>query len=159
MVRHAKSSRDGHYQSDFERTLNDRGKKNALEMSKLLQMKNVTPDLIISSPATRALSTAEIFAGELHYKRDKIEIDGRIYNATIRDLMNIVREIDNKYKTVLLFGHNPGLLNFVNLLSNKFFSEMPTCAVVGLQLDADFWEKVERYCGKVFLFEYPQRHH
>ncbi len=116
LVRHAKSSRHETYQSDFERTLTESGMNDSLIIARLLNKKNIKPGLIISSPATRAFLTAEIFAGELHYKKDKIEADGRIYNATIRDLMNVVKEIDNKHETVLFFGHNPGLLNFVNLL-------------------------------------------
>jgi phosphohistidine phosphatase len=158
LIRHAKSSWDDPDISDSQRTLNKRGLNDAPLMGKLLKEKKVNPDLIISSPATRALATAEIFASELHYKEDKIKTDERIYDATMRDLMNVIREIDNECIIVMLFGHNPGLTNFANVLGNKFISEMPTCSVIGIKLDIKNWSETERHCGKIFLFEYPKKH-
>ena len=78
LVRHAKSSWDEANQSDFERTLNERGANDAATMAKLLGKKNVKPELIISSPAARALLTAEIFAEQLHYLAKNILTDERI---------------------------------------------------------------------------------
>lgn len=158
LVRHAKSSWAEPYQSDFERALNDRGKKNAVEMAKLLHKKNVKPNLIITSLATRALSTAKIFAAELKYDAKNILTDERIYEATMRELTTVVRGIDDRYQVAMMFGHNPGITNFTNLLGSEYLPAMPTCAIVGLELDIDDWSKIERYCGKTFYFDFPKKH-
>lgn len=157
LIRHAKSSSEDASLSDFQRSLNDRGLKDATLMAKLIKGKNIIPDLIISSPAIRALSTAEIFAIELNYNRNKIVSDERIYEAAIRDLITTIREIKDENNTVILFGHNPGLLNIANLLGNKFLPELPTCAVVGIELKVNSWNEVERNCGEIILSENPKK--
>lgn len=157
LIRHAKSSWDDPSQTDFERTLNERGVKDAPRMAKLLQSKNVNPDLIISSPATRAISTAEIFAAQFKYPSEKILSDARIYEAAMRDLADVVHDINDDCGTVFLFGHNPGISNFANLLSNQPVVDMPTCAIAGFELNINSWSEAERYCGKLILFEYPKK--
>jgi len=157
LIRHAKSSWDDPGLSDFQRTLNTRGLKDSPLMAKLIKEKNIIPDLIISSPAARALSTAEIFANEFQFDKDKIISDEKIYDATTRDLISVICEIKNENYTVMLFGHNPGLSNVANFLGNKFLPDMPTCAVVGIEFRINSWSKVERNCGEIILFEYPKK--
>ena len=157
LIRHAKSSWDDHDLSDFQRTLNNRGLKDAPLIVKFLKGNNIVPDLIITSPAVRALSTAEIFADEFHYNRNKIIIEERIYEATMHELVTTIREIKDKYNTIMLVGHNPGLSNIANLIGDKFLPALPTCAVVGIELKVNSWSEVERDCGKTILFEYPKK--
>lgn len=157
LIRHAKSSWDNPSQSDFERTLNERGFNDAPQMAMLLKSKNVIPDLILSSPATRALTTAEIFAQHLNYSLEEIKTDENIYEASTRNLTEVVSEIDNGFGTVFLFGHNPGISNFANFLSSKMVEDFSTCTIAGLELNIDSWSKLERHCGKLILFEYPKK--
>ena len=157
LIRHAKSSWEDSNQTDFERPLDDRGLRDAPLMAKLLNKKNVVPDLLISSPAFRALSTAEIFVNQLDYSKSNIKTDERIYEATMRDLTDVVREIDDVNETVLLFGHNPGITNFANLVGDKIINGMPTCSIAGVELDITSWKDLERNSGKLFLFEYPKK--
>jgi phosphohistidine phosphatase len=157
LIRHAKSSWDDSTQTDFERTLNERGFHDASFMGRLLFKKNVVPDLIISSPANRAYTTAEIFASQLKYPAEKIKSDTRIYEATVRDLMEVIREVDDANETVLLFGHNPGIGNFTNLLGDEFINGMPTCSIAGIELNIDSWKNLERRCGKLIMFDYPKK--
>ena len=67
LIRHAKSSWDDTALADKDRPLNDRGKRDAPKMGKRLADRDVNPDLILSSPAMRALTTAEIIAKKLDY--------------------------------------------------------------------------------------------
>jgi phosphohistidine phosphatase len=158
LIRHAKSSWDNANQPDFERPLNQRGEHDAPIMAKFINEKNFKPDLLISSPATRAFSTAQIFATEFQYNTENILTDNRIYEAGIRELISVVREIDDSYQTVFLFGHNPGLTSLTNLLGDKYIPEMPTCAIVELRFEINKWKEIERHTGKIFLFDYPKKH-
>ena len=158
LIRHAKSSWDHPDLPDFERTLNKRGKRDAPFMGKLLHKQNIKPDAIITSPAVRAFNTAQIFAKELGFPKKKIISDANIYECGLGDLEDIVRHIPEEYSTVLLFGHNPAITSYSNHLGNKYIDGLPTCAVVGIELNVERWKEAERDKGRTFLFEYPKKY-
>lgn len=158
LIRHAKSSWDESGISDFERPLNKRGNRDAPFMASLLKKENVKPDLIISSPAKRAITTAEIFADELDYSLKKILTEISIYESGIKELETIVQSIPGENKTVLLFGHNPTLTFYANHLGDKFITNIPTCGIAGIELKVNSWPEVEWGKGKVFLFEFPKKY-
>lgn len=158
LIRHAKSSWEDPDQSDLERPLHKRGKRDAPFMSKLLKKEKVKADAIYTSPAVRALATAIIFAEELGFSKDKIEIEKKIYLSGIKELSEVVNSISEKHSTVLLFGHNPDLTNFCNLLGDQYIGGMPTCSIAGLEFNVKSWKDVERGCGKLILFEYPRKY-
>lgn len=158
LIRHAKSSWDDSSQSDFDRPLNKRGEHDAPIMAKFLNKNKLKPGLFLSSPATRAITTAHLFAQEFNYPTNKIISDDRIYEAGIRELMTVVSEIDEKIQTVFLFGHNPGLISLTNLLGDKSIPGMPTCAIAGLEFDVSTWVHVQKHSGKIILFDYPTKH-
>lgn len=158
LIRHAKSSWDEEGLTDFERPLNKRGKRDAPFMASLLNKEKIKPDLIISSPANRAISTAQIFAEELDYPSEKILIEKIIYLSGIKQLEEIVQSIPDSNKTVLIFGHNPSLTYYANHLGNKFIDNIPTCGIVGLEPGDKSWREVERGICKTFFFEYPKKY-
>jgi len=157
LSRHAKSSWRDPELSDIERPLNKRGKRDAPFMGKLLAEKGINPDLIISSPAKRASSTAKIIASELNYDKEKIIFDKNIYEGTGRRLLEIISEIKEKYNFVMLFGHNPGLTVLSNNLSDRFIDNIPTSGVVALEFSTS-WEEIELNSAGFIFFEYPKKH-
>jgi phosphohistidine phosphatase len=138
LVRHAKSSWNEPGLPDKDRPLNDRGKRDAPKMGERLAKRNVKPDLILSSPARRALKTAQIIAKRLDYRLEDILVDDRLYAAEADDLLHVIRELGDKPKSVMLIGHNPELTELAHRLSNKI-TQMPTCAVAELMFDAKSW--------------------
>lgn len=158
LVRHAKSSWDFPELTDFERPLNKRGKRDAPFMGKLLNDKNVKPELIIASPALRAYNTARIIAGRLDYPLENIETSEVIYDASVRDLTDLIQNFDNKFNSVMLFGHNPGLTSLSNLLTDKHVGNIPTCAVVGIEFDIQSWKEVKPDTGKFLFIDKPKDH-
>ncbi len=158
LIRHAKSSWDESGVSDFERPLNKRGNRDAPFMAAILKKDKVKPDLIISSPAKRAITTAETFAEELDCPSKKILTEISIYESGIKELETIVQSIPEDNKTVLLFGHNPTLTFYANHLGDKFITNIPTCGIVGIELKVKSWHEVERGKGKTFLFEFPKKY-
>ncbi len=158
LIRHAKSSWEDHLLSDYDRPLSDRGKRDAPKIGEVLKSKNVSPDLIISSTARRALKTSKIFSTILDYPIENIVEDSTIYEATTQNLLNIINRIDNKYNSVLLFGHNPAFTVLANLLGDKYVDNMPTSAVAELELTVDSWIDVGADSGKLVGFEYPKKY-
>jgi phosphohistidine phosphatase len=128
LVRHAKSSWDDPALADKDRPLGARGKRDATKMGKRLAKREVKPDLILSSPAKRALSTAEIIADKLEYQLENIVVDSRLYSGAADDLFSVIRTLDDKLHGVMLFGHNPELTELAHRLSRQI-TRLPTCAV------------------------------
>jgi len=151
IARHAKSSWDDATLSDFERPLNKRGKRDAPFMSELLKDKGIKPDLILSSPAQRAKTTAKNYhktlGGELQY-------DERIYEASLMSLIYLVQETLEKVDTLMIVGHNPGLTTLNDRLSNKSIYNIPTTGVVAIV----FEEEIATHKGKQLFFEYPKKY-
>jgi phosphohistidine phosphatase len=141
LVRHAKSSRDDPALPDRERPLNDRGTRDAPRMGKRLAKQGVKPDLILSSPAVRALATAELIATKLGYKVKDIVVNERLYAAASDDLLEVIRRLGDKPKSVMLVGHNPELTELAHRLSSRII-DMPTCAVAEFSFDTTSWSNL-----------------
>ena len=157
LVRHAKSSRDYPELSDFERPLNNRGRKEAPLIAARLRKADVKPDLLISSPATRAITTARIFAEELNLHLDEIVLNPHIYEASAWTLLHIVRSLPPEPEDVMLFGHNPGISNFAHdLCKDCPFDEMDTASSVRIELPARGWSLVQPGSGKVLRYDTPK---
>lgn len=158
IIRHAKSSWDASNVDDFERPLNDRGKRDAPRMGKRLKEKGIHPDLILCSPAKRALSTGKRIAKILNYPKDNIKTDRRLYHPDEETILEIVQGLKDKLSVVMLFSHNPGLTDFVNTLMNGEFDidNIPTSGVVAFEFDVDAWEEITWGKGKMLFFDYPK---
>ena len=158
IIRHAKSSWDASNLDDYERPLNDRGKRDAPRMGKRFKEKDIHPDLLLSSPAKRALSTAKRIAKELKYSKDDIKTDRRLYHADEETILTVIREIKDNKNVVMVFSHNPGLTEFVNTLMNGELDidNVPTCGVVAFQFDLVSWKDVDWGKGKLLFFDYPK---
>jgi phosphohistidine phosphatase len=158
IVRHAKSSWDEINISDFDRPLNDRGKRDAPRMGKRLKEKDIIPDLMLSSPAKRALSTCKRFAEILGYNPEKIKTDRSLYHASEETILNVVRNAKDKHNVLMIFGHNPGLTDFVNELSSEdnFIDNIPTCGVVCFKLQIETWQQTDFGKGEFIFFDFPK---
>ncbi len=124
LLRHGKSDWNTHC-SDFERPLKKRGKRNAKEMGLWFRRgfrrgfrgglkegdreQRLFPDILICSPAKRALNTAEEFSKAIDYPTELIRTDDRIYDAEVMDLLQVISEVGGAHSCILLVGHNPGL--------------------------------------------------
>ena len=156
LIRHAKSDWSNPFLSDFDRPLNKRGEKNAPFMGKLLSSKKIVPDLIISSPANRAKTTAKKIAINIDYMQE-IVFEESIYEANSKDLENLIRKLDNKYNKIFLVGHNPSFNIFTSSFID-FYENIPTCGIVQLEFNVDFWNDISSKNANLVSFEYPKKY-
>jgi len=154
IIRHAKSSWKDLSLSDFDRPLNKRGTNDAPLMGKMLKRKKILPDLIISSPAKRAKTTAKVIAKEINYT-ESIVYDSDIYEAGMSTLRNIIASIDDKNKSLFLFGHNPGLGMLVDCLVG-LYKNIPTTGIVEIEFDCNKWKNISATNAKLKSFKYPK---
>ena len=156
IIRHAKSSWKDMTLDDFDRPLNKRGKHDAPLMGSILKNKDILPDMIISSPALRAKTTAEIIAKKVNYSKD-IVFDKNIYEASSNRLHKILKKTDDKHTTLCIFGHNPGL----NILAEDYvgFNEnIVTCGIVEIEFNCDRWAEISSKNARLISFDYPKRY-
>jgi phosphohistidine phosphatase len=156
LIRHAKSSWEQPDLSDFDRPLNERGKKDAPEMAKRVKEKGIEIDHLLSSTAKRAKKTAKYFAEGFGFKKEDIKLVEELYGATQSEFLQAVKDIDDKYKTVALFSHNPGITDFASSLTNVRIDDMPTCAVFALQIETDSWKDFQNAEKNFLFFDYPK---
>ncbi|MEZ4685201.1 MAG: histidine phosphatase family protein [Bacteroidia bacterium] len=140
LCRHAKSDWPLHVQ-DIDRPLKDRGEQDAKRLGKLLLKHDFMPDLICSSPANRAQSTAEIIKKRLGYQGN-LRVDRSIYFQGAESLLNFIADLDDSHETVMIFGHNPTMEHLVAYLADmKGNYEMPTCGMACFESYTGSWKK------------------
>jgi phosphohistidine phosphatase len=156
VVRHAKAEKAAPRGRDFDRPLAPRGVGDATEMGRRLARSRVHPDAIVSSPAERALATARLVARELDFPWDDIRTVKAAYLADEAVLLGLVHELDDGAESALIVGHNPGISELAQALTRNFEQDLPTGAVVAIDLPADTWAGVKRGSGSLRSFDYPK---
>ncbi|HEX6124455.1 MAG TPA: histidine phosphatase family protein [Pyrinomonadaceae bacterium] len=147
VLRHAKSSWDDPDLSDLDRPLNHRGKVAAPFMGDLMARNGFLPDVILSSPAIRARETARLVKEGGDLPGDITEVE-EIYEAIPKTLRRIVSGIDDRFRSAMIVGHNPGMEGFVRLLTGKL-KPMPTAALAVIELDIATWSEIADGSGKL----------
>jgi phosphohistidine phosphatase len=147
LMRHAKSSRDDPSLSDHDRPLNSRGQSDAPRMGRLLHDEGLTPDLIISSSATRALATARAVGEGCHYDTVGVHVVPELYPGDSPSYVRVLREIPEEFHRVLVVGHNPAIETFLSELVETE-EILPTSAVAVVQLPIERWKEFPvKPCG------------
>jgi len=140
LLRHAKSSWKDQGLADFERPLNDRGRKAAELVGHFIAKQNVTIDLVISSPAVRARQTIELVLRASRLSPE-LRFDQRVYEASPARLVEIISQIEDERKSVLLVGHNPGMEELLTLLVGVEM-HMATASLAIVTLSSKKWDKI-----------------
>jgi phosphohistidine phosphatase len=156
VVRHAKSSWEWDDLNDFERPLNERGKRDAPLMARRLSVSGAVPDLLVSSPAKRAKRTAVLFARELGMPETDILYKSELYHAPVEVFREVVEKIDDRFSTVALFSHNPGITAFVNELTPVKVDHMPTSGIYAVRIQVEHWSDFIKGDKGFWFFDYPK---
>ena len=114
------------------------------------------PDLIISSPARRALSTARKIAQELGFDAADIVTDENLYFSGAGSMRSVLEGVDDRYQKVMMVGHNPTMTNFMNMLSNTSIFNMPTCAIAVIGFDIRSWAELHTGDGELLGYDFPK---
>ena len=155
LVRHAKSSWDDPSTQDFDRVLNKRGLGDAPTMAARLKLRGCIPDLIVSSPAQRALQTARLLATGLGHDVNAIKLEKNLYEATTGAVMDLIAGFDDAKSHVMVVGHNPSFENLMALLNGTPLS-VPTCAVGHFSIDCKRWQEFETASIALGFHDYPK---
>lgn len=156
LIRHAKSDWGNDTLMDIHRPLNERGYNDAHFLSKKFVSENKQIDLIVSSPAIRAFTTASIFAKELKYSHDRILMREKLYEAHPDTIQSIITELPQSANTVIIFGHNPGFTEIFNTISDSFIDNIPTCGIMQIDFTIKDWTEVIHEKGMFVSSTFPK---
>jgi len=156
LVRHAKSSWDDTSLSDFERPLNKRGRRNSPDMGKRMLEQGHKPDLFISSPANRALTTTRNIMRELGIDESEIVTNEDLYFSGATGMQSVLESVNDRYHKVMMTGHNPTMTFFMNKLANTNVFNMPTCAIAIIGFDMASWADLDSTEGVLLGYDYPK---
>jgi phosphohistidine phosphatase len=157
LVRHAKSDHGGAV-ADRDRPLNARGRGAAPDMAGRWSRRGLVPDLLLTSPAVRAATTAALFAHEFGIAADAVRVDERLYLASPGDLLEAIHAAPDTARHVMVFGHNPGLSVLARMLCPALpLGELPTAGVVTLSSAARGWRRFERARLELIACDWPKR--
>ena len=159
LVRHAKSDWGHEFLHDIDRPLNRRGYEDAYRMSIAFKKKYKLPDLLISSTATRAISTAFIFARTFQFPEKNVLLNQSIYESSESNLLEIISSLQQEVTSIMLFGHNPGLTNLINKISDMELVNLPTCGIVSLSFESEHWKNITKQTGHFSFSEFPKDFH
>jgi len=156
LIRHATSDWSDGSLSDFERGLKKRGHKDLDTISSYMSLQQLKPDLIVSSLALHAQTTADQLGKKIGYE-GKIHYMEELYNTRPDTIMNILTLQDDSYETIFLVGHNPELTEFANFLVEDNFPKIPTLGVLAINLDIENWDDITENCGEIDFFIQPKQ--
>ena len=157
-IRHAKSSWADPGLRDFDRPLNKRGLRDAPFMAQRLYQLVGKMDKIITSPANRAKTTAYYFAKAFGIAEKEVLLKPEVYHAYSDTLVQVVKEFDDNWESVCLFGHNPGFTSVANLFSASFIDNVPTCGIVEIGGGFSSWKGFGDMSTKVLNIHYPKQY-
>ena len=157
IVRHAKSSWKDATLPDRKRPLNRRGERDAPEMGRRIKEHGIRPSLIISSPATRAWTTARIVADAISYPREFLHKEDDLYLASVDEILDVIVAQDAGFNNLMLVGHNPGLTDLVNYFVPGLTANLPTAGVVTVEIDSDDWSLYDRPEATLLVHDWPKK--
>lgn len=155
LLRHGKADRPAGGVPDKQRPLLPRGSREVAKMCRKMVKKGMTPEVIISSTATRAFETAEVAARELGYNADKIERMDEIYGAEADELRILLQNQQEDRNSVLMVGHNPGLEELAAMLTRDYSGHQPTGGVIAIRLAIPSWRDLKPGCGQLITTLFP----
>ncbi|MDX1628142.1 MAG: histidine phosphatase family protein [Fulvivirga sp.] len=155
LLRHARAEEKPPEKKDIERELDSIGLQNSTRMGINFQHKAYQFDIIVSSPAARAIKTASLIAEQIKYPTDKIHENPEVYEASVRTLLQVVNRLKDQWNTALLVGHNPAISYLTEYLTREEIGNITTCGVVIIEFEISSWSEVSEGTGDLVLYEYP----
>lgn len=151
LIRHGKSSWE-YAVSDFDRPLLESGIKDALLIGSKLESQKNEIDAVYSSPANRALHTSIIVMRQLGFPFHNFHVTNELYDFSGESVIKFIKSLDNRLRTVMIFGHNHAFTHIANSLGNTYIDNVPTAGLVELRFEVTNWKSVAKGTTKQTMF-------
>ena len=152
IVRHGKALQDYRSIHDYDRPLIERGIVNNISVAEQLRAEHVTPGLIISSHAARALHTAHIFARVMDYPHEQVQVNEKLYLDGEREAYSILESLPDELDNVMIVGHNPDVTYIANTYAERSIHSIPTSGVVTIRFKTGRWSEINKTKAKCTVY-------
>ena len=156
LFRHGKSDWYAEYEKDFDRPLAKRGILESKKMGIYLAGKIKTPDLVISSPATRTYSTAKVAIDSGKWN-SKLILSRSLYESSQAIIVSLLSKQKNKYRSICIVGHEPSMSSFINYQTDQTVVKYPTATITLINYDIDIWSKIVGRRGVLKWIKQPKK--
>ncbi len=158
IVRHAKSSWDDISVDDHDRDITNTGMERTIKVARFLMNKKISPDLIISSSAVRALKTAKLIAENIGYSIENIKVAPLLYGGDEDDIFSELYKIPDNIHSVMIVGHNPGFTDFANIFLKRKnqIENLPTSGVIAIKIKTEHWKTIDNVRYKFLFKAFPR---
>ena len=159
IIRHAKSAWDRPELSDFNRPLNERGKKEAKRTGKWLAEHEVCPNLVLSSPAKRAKSTIKRVCKQIEYPFEKVAFEHGIYDHHMDGVdwyLAYLMDIDDRNDTIFIVWHNNAWDQLWSYLAGRDIWHLLPGWIFLIQFDVNSWSEISYWNGNLQLILNPK---
>jgi phosphohistidine phosphatase len=157
LIRHAKSSWENFDVPDFERPLNDRGRKDAPTMAARMVKAGIKPDILLVSTAKRTRKTAGFFQDAWQLPNDQVRYLDQLYLASPGGFRQIIAELGTEFRTIAIISHNNGLTDFANQLTDTRIDNIPTCGIFAVRAKISDWKEFDQAEKEFWFFDYPKK--
>lgn len=151
LVRHGKSSWEFDVR-DHDRPLIQRGIDDAHSIGTALKEMNLSPDLILSSSAARAIQTATILTEYVDYNLTSFRVNRGLYTFDWREQLAVIKQIPQNAITCMIVSHNHGLTDLAGMIGSEYFTNVPTTGVVMIEFDTTDWSTIHKGTTTYNLF-------
>jgi phosphohistidine phosphatase len=155
LIRHAEAFEKASHQTDLQRELTAKGRSDASHLGNYLGIQKIKLDLILSSPAVRTQTTAQVIAASILIGTEKIISHPNLYHASPIDMLNIVKGIKNEFQHVAMVGHNPTISAFANIINAQKIDGFTPCTLAIIEFSQREWNKIDLNTGRLLLFKQP----
>jgi phosphohistidine phosphatase len=155
ILRHGKSNWDADYASDHDRPLKGRGERAARLMGRFLAAAGAVPEVVVSSSAVRALTTARLAAEAGDWGCD-VQIEPELYGASRRRVLEEIHALDPSSASALLAGHEPTCSDVVGSLIGSAEVRFPTAAVACIDFPVTRWDAIDFGQGQLLWLVTPK---
>lgn len=158
-IRHANAEELERGGRDIDRPLSREGYRHAALVGQRLAQLNVKPDLFLTSPAVRTLQTSEIIADQIKFESTRVVVDDEVYEGSARVLLRIINGIDEKYNTVLLVAHNPGITFIAEYLTGGQIGNMEPAGMAEVAFEGLQWSEISQNTCQLERYIAPENLH
>lgn len=157
LFRHGKSDWNEASLADIDRPLKPRGIRDALKMGEMLRERNIIPDLVLSSPANRAIHSSILLCRGLQANASLIQLKQNLYLASPNKILSLVYALDEHLQTVVLVGHNPGMSQLTAELATQPVFDLPTAGLACFAFEMEKWSQLSSLPPVRYFIEEPQK--
>jgi len=156
LFRHGKSDWNASYDKDHDRPLNERGVDASKKMGQFLKGMSQIPDLIISSTAVRAKTTAQLAIENANWS-SKFVLESGIYGGSPEYLLELIHIQDDEHSSLCLVGHEPNFSSFISKATNKNYINFTTANMAKVNFNVDLWTQVQFFNGELEWHQQPKK--